>query len=105
MKKLLGAALVCLLLAGFVAACGGDEPAQEPEGGEGVVEVYNGGKLVRRFLRVDDLSWFERDNKTMRYGYGILDDNQNGQADAGEVRVYFEFPAETAYLLYTRPTS
>lgn len=103
MKKLFGACMLCLLLAGLLAACGGQETVQEVLGGKAVVEVYNGGKLVRRFIRVDELSWHETSDETMRFGYGILDDNQNMQADAGEARVYFEFPADTPYLLFEQP--
>jgi hypothetical protein len=63
-------------------------------GTNGVLEVYAGDKVVRRFLKIDKLSTAmgTDDNKPRpyRFGYGVLDENLNMQADAGEKRVYFE---------------
>jgi len=63
-------------------------------GTNGVLEVYGGDKLVRRFLKIDKLSTaYCTDDATprnYRYGYGVLDENLNGLADPEEKRVYFE---------------
>jgi hypothetical protein len=63
-------------------------------GTDGVMEVYAGDKVVRRFLKVDKISTAlgTEDGKprAYRYGYGVLDENLNMQADPGEKKVYFE---------------
>ena len=63
-------------------------------GTNGVLEVYAGDKVVRRFLKIDKLSTAlgTDDNKPRpyRFGYGILDENLNMVADPGEKKVYFE---------------
>jgi hypothetical protein len=63
-------------------------------GTNGVLEMYAGDKLVRRFIKIDKLSTAlgTDDNKPRpyRYGYGVLDENLNMVVDAGEKRVYFE---------------
>ncbi len=63
-------------------------------GTNGVLEIYAGDKVARRFLKIDKLSTAmgADDNKprTYRYGYGVLDENLNMIADPGEKRVYFE---------------
>ena len=76
-------------------------------GTDGVLEVYAGDKLVRRFLKVDKLStaYGTEDGKARdyRYGYGILDENLNFQADSGEKRVYFEVSNFTTYVFFESP--
>src|SRR5215208_7511561 len=63
-------------------------------GTNGVLEVYAGDKLMRRFLKVDKLSTAlgTDDNKprAYRYGYGVLDENLNFVADPNEKKLYFE---------------
>ncbi len=63
-------------------------------GTNGVLEIYAGDKVVRRFLKIDKLSTAlgTDDNKPRpyRFGYGVLDENLNMTVDAGEKRVYFE---------------
>ena len=63
-------------------------------GTNGVLEIYAGDKLVRRFVKIDKLSTAmgTDDNKPRpyRFGYGVLDENLNMIADPGEKRVYFE---------------
>ena len=63
-------------------------------GTNGVLEIYAGDKLVRRFIKIDKLSTAmgTEDNKPRpyRYGYGVLDENLNMVADPGEKKVYFE---------------
>ncbi len=77
-------------------------------GTNGVLEVYAGDKVVRRFLKIDKLSTAmgTDDNKPRpyRYGYGVLDENLNFQADAGEKKVYFEISDyATNYIFFENP--
>jgi len=90
----LGASAVALVLA--LGACSQEQQnklgrdIQNWTGTNGVLEVYAGDKLVRRFLKVDKLSTAmgTDDNKPRpyRFGYGVLDENLNMQADAAEKR-------------------
>jgi hypothetical protein len=63
-------------------------------GTNGVLEVYAGDKVVRRFLKIDKLSTAmgtdDNNPRPYRFGYGILDENLNMIADPGEKKVYFE---------------
>lgn len=76
-------------------------------GTNGVLEVYAGDKVVKRFLAIDKLSTaYGTDDKTARpyrYGYGILDENLNGVADPGEKRVYFEIGEHDQYVFFENP--
>jgi len=74
-------------------------------GTNGVLEVYAGDKLVKRFLDIDKLTTATgTDNdkdRPYRYGYGYNDKNLNGKKDDGEKRVYFEFSDySTSYIFY-----
>jgi hypothetical protein len=63
-------------------------------GTNGVLEVYAGDKVVRRFLKIDKLSTAlgtdDSKPRPYRFGYGVMDENLNMIADPGEKRVYFE---------------
>ena len=63
-------------------------------GTNGVLEVYAGDKVVRRFLKVDKISTAlgtdDGKPRAYRYGYGVLDENLNMIADSAEKKVYFE---------------
>ncbi len=76
-------------------------------GTDGVLEVYAGDKLVRRFLKVDKMSTaLGTDDKTpraYRYGYGVLDENLNFQVDPGEKKVYFEISDYTNAVFFDNP--
>ncbi|OIQ01083.1 MAG: hypothetical protein AUK35_00530 [Zetaproteobacteria bacterium CG2_30_46_52] len=77
-------------------------------GVDGVLEVYAGQKLAKRFLEIDKLSTAvsTTDNapRPYRFGYGILDENLNMVADKNEKKVYFEFSDySTSYIFYTFP--
>ena len=107
----LGACAVLLL---FLGACTQEQQnklgrdIQNWTGTNGVLEVYAGDKLVRRFLKVDKLSTAmgTDDNKPRpyRFGYGVLDENLNMQADANEKKVYFEISDyATNYLFFENP--
>jgi hypothetical protein len=76
-------------------------------GTNGVLEVYAGDKLVRRFLKIDKLSTAlgtdDRVARAYRFGYGVLDGNLNGVADDGEKRVYFEVSDFSTYVFFENP--
>ncbi len=76
-------------------------------GTNGVMEVYAGDKLVRRFLKVDKLSTAlgtdDRQPRAYRFGYGVLDENLNFQVDPGENKVYFEVGDYTTYVFFESP--
>lgn len=78
-------------------------------GVNGVLEVYAGDKLVRRFIKVDKLTTaLGTDNskdRPYRFGYGIMDANLNGVVDSGEKKVYFEFSDySTSYIFFENPS-
>ncbi|HEC04576.1 MAG TPA: hypothetical protein ENI84_00060 [Thiothrix sp.] len=77
-------------------------------GTNGVLEVYAGDKLVKKFLEIDKLSTAsgtsDGGSRPYRYGYGVYDTNLNGIADKGERKVYFEFSDySTSYVFYEDP--
>ena len=77
-------------------------------GTNGVLEVYAGDKLVRRFIKIDKLSTAmgTDDNKPRphRFGYGVLDENLNMVADPGEKKVYFEISDYASnYVFFENP--
>ncbi len=78
-------------------------------GADGVLEVYSGGKLVCRFLKISKVSpALGTDDglvRPYRYGTGILDVNLNGVVDPGEEEKYFEISAySTEYVFYGKPS-
>ena len=77
-------------------------------GTDGILDVYAGEKLVKRFIKVDKLSTATGTSDSVtrpyRFGYGVLDENQNQKVDEGEKRVYFEFSDySTSYIFYEKP--
>ncbi|MEY2873397.1 MAG: hypothetical protein RLZZ373_768 [Pseudomonadota bacterium] len=107
-------ALVVAMAAGALAGCTQEKQneimrsVQNWTGTNGVLEVYAGDKLVRRFIKIDKMSTaYGTDDKLprpYRYGYGVLDENLNGTQDDGEKRVYFEISDySTAYVFYESP--
>jgi hypothetical protein len=76
-------------------------------GTDGVMEVYAGNQVIKRFLKVDKLSTALGTDDSVpreyRFGYGVLDENLNGQVDAGEKRVYFEVGAFATYVFFENP--
>lgn len=78
-------------------------------GTDGVLEIYAGDKLVRRFINIDKLTTSlgttEKTARPYRYGYGYLDLNFNFKRDPGEKKVYFEFSDySTNYIFFENPT-
>jgi hypothetical protein len=76
-------------------------------GTNGVLEVYAGDKLVKRFLAIDKLSTAlgtdDKAPRAYRFGYGVLDENLNGIVDPGEKRVYFEVGDFSHYVFFENP--
>jgi hypothetical protein len=76
-------------------------------GTNGVMEIYAGPTLVKRFLKVDKLSTAlgtsDSKPREYRYGYGVYDENLNGQADPDEKRVYFEVSDYSTYVFFESP--
>ena len=77
-------------------------------GTNGVLDVYAGDKLVKRFIKIDKLSTAVstsgNSDRPYRYGYGVLDANFNLKVDEGEKKVYFEFSDySTSYVFYENP--
>lgn len=78
-------------------------------GTDGVLDVYAGEKLVKRFIKIDKLSTATgTSNNTprpYRFGYGFADLNFNLVKDPGEKKVYFEFSDySTSYIFYENPS-
>lgn len=77
-------------------------------GTNGVMEIYAGEKLVRRFIKIDKLTTASATQgsgaRPYRFGYGVFDLNLNGVQDSGEKQVYFEFSDySTNYIFYGDP--
>ena len=76
-------------------------------GTNGVMEVYAGDKVVKRFLKIDKLSTAigtsQDEARNYRYGYGVMDENLNGTVDEGEKRVYFEVGDFNHYVFFENP--
>lgn len=77
-------------------------------GTNGVLEVYAGDKLVRRFIQIDKLSTaYGTDDgraRSYRFGYGVMDENLNLEKDGDEKKVYFEISDYgTPYVFFESP--
>ena len=76
-------------------------------GTNGVLEVYAGDKVVRRFLKIDKISTAlgtdDQTPRAYRYGYGVLDENLNMLADPGEKKVYFVICDYTNAVFFENP--
>ena len=77
-------------------------------GTDGVLEIYAGEQLVRRFINIDKLSTAygtsDSNPRPYRFGYGYLDVNLNMVKDADERKVYFEFSDySTSYVFFENP--
>ena len=105
--------LILLLSSVFIGGCTQEQQnkigrgIQNWTGTDGVLEVYAGDKLVRRFLKVDKLSTAlgtdDGKPREYRYGYGYLDENLNMQVDPTEKKVYFEFSNYSTIVFFENP--
>ena len=106
--------LIALSTALMLASCTQEQQnkisrdIQNYTGTNGVLEIYAGDKLVRRFLKVDKISTAmgtsDSQPRPYRYGYGVLDENLNMVADSNEKKVYFEISDySTHYVFFENP--
>jgi hypothetical protein len=78
-------------------------------GTNGVLEIYGGDKVVKRFIEIDKISTATATQGSVtarpyRFGYGVLDENLNNRRDEGERKVYFEFSDySTPYVFFEAP--
>ncbi len=78
-------------------------------GTDGILEIYAGNTLVKRFMKIDKLTTASgtsnNNDRPYRYGYGYLDQNLNNVIDADEKKkVYFEFSDySTSYIFFENP--
>ena len=106
--------MLALSAAAFLAACTQESQnqirrgIQNWTGTNGVLEIYAGDKLVKRFMKIDKISTAygtdDSSPRSYRYGYGVLDENLNAVVDPGEKRVYFEISDyATNYVFFESP--
>jgi hypothetical protein len=77
-------------------------------GTNGVLDVISEGKILYRVIRIDKLSTANAtggsSSRPYRFGYGVLDTNQNYVKDPGEHETYFEISDYgTSYFFYENP--
>ncbi len=112
MKKVILVTLIGISL--FFAGCTKEtqneigRSLQNWTGSDGVLDIYMGGKLVKRFIKVGKLTSATSTTGNLprdyRYGYGYLDANQNFRVDRGEKKLYFEISNySTPYVFYENP--
>ena len=109
-RRIVVAAMAALMLAGCTQETQNQisRSIQNWTGTNGVLEVYAGDKLVRRFIGIDKLTTASGTDdgraRAYRYGYGVLDENQNFLKDADEKKVYFEVSDyATNYIFFENP--
>ena len=106
--------MFALAAAVFLAACTQESQnqlrrgIQNWTGTNGVLEIYAGDKLVKRFMKIDKISTAygtdDSSPRSYRYGYGVMDENLNAVVDPGEKRVYFEISDfATNYIFFESP--
>lgn len=104
---------IVLLAAVLLAGCTQEtqnkfgRAVQNWTGTNGVLEIYAGDKLVKRFLKIDKISTAVstrgNDPRPYRFGYGVNDKNLNNEVDPGEKKVYFEFSDySTSYVFFEK---
>ena len=107
-------AMAAVLLLLLLAACTQERQnqlrreVQNWTGTNGVLEIYAGNTLVKRFMKIDKISTAMGTDdavpRSYRFGYGVLDENLNGVVDPGEKRVYFEISDySTNYVFFENP--
>lgn len=113
MKKIIARSSLVTLLILTISACTQEtqnkfgRAVQNWTGTDGVLEIYAGEKLVKRFIQIDKLSTAVSTKgnapRPYRFGYGVNDLNLNGKKDAGEKKVYFEFSDySTSYVFFEK---
>lgn len=77
-------------------------------GTDGVLDIISEGKIMYRFIKIDKLSTAfgtgDKETRPYRFGYGVLDQNQNYVHDESESKIYFEVSDfATSYIFYEKP--
>jgi hypothetical protein len=78
-------------------------------GTNGVLDVISNGQVMYRFIQIDKLSTARATGdsgvaRPYRFGYGVLDKNQNFKREATEKKIYFEVSDySTQYVFYENP--
>lgn len=114
MNKFLALGVSAVLGGALLAGCTQESQnkigraVQNWTGTNGVLEVYAGNELVKRFMKIDKLSTAtgtsDGGSRPYRFGYGVLDENLDGQVNNGEKKVYFEISDySTMYVFYEDP--
>lgn len=117
LARLRGAAMIAVVAvaASMLAGCTQEtqnrfgRALQNWTGTRGVLEVYSGGKLVKRFINIDKLSTASGTNdgnvRPYRFGYGHLDSDLDFTVGPGEEKkVYFEVSDySTEYIFFESP--
>jgi hypothetical protein len=114
LQKIKHTALITTIIgASLLSACTQEQQnkisrdIQNWTGTNGVMEVYAGDKVVRRFLKVDKVSTAlgtdDKQPRAYRFGYGVLDENLNMQVDPGEKKVYFEVSDYSNSVFFENP--
>jgi len=111
MKKIIGLGLVATTL--LIVGCTQEQQnrmshgIQNWTGTNGVMEIYAGEKIIRRFLKVDKMTTGigrnDGEKRAYRYSYGYYDTNLNYKVDEGEKKVYFEVGDYTNYSFFENP--
>jgi hypothetical protein len=113
--KLMRYALLAAVFVAMLSGCTQEtqnnlgRAVQNWTGTDGILEVYAGDKLVKRFVKIDKISTAASTDgkiaRPYRFGYGYLDANLNGVIDLNEKKkVYFEFSDySTSYIFYENP--
>ena len=78
-------------------------------GTDGVLDIYAGNTLVKRFMKIDKLTTAASTQgdraRPYRFGYGFMDSNLNGTIEQNEKKkIYFEFSDySTSYIFFENP--
>lgn len=79
-------------------------------GTNGVLDIISEGKVMYRFIGIDKLTTASAtgvqtaESRAYRFGYGVLDLNQNYKPDPDEKKIYFEVSDySTQYVFYDNP--
>ena len=109
-KLLLGISVLVLIFTGCTQEQQNklSRGVQNWTGVNGVVDIYSGGKLMKRFIKIDKLTTAKGTDdgaiRPYRFGYGYIDANFNYKVDKGEKKVYFEISNySTQYVFYESP--
>lgn len=114
MKKILTTTLIAMT-AHFMSACTQEtqnkisRSIQNWTGTNGVLDIVSNGQVMYRFIDIDKLTTANSTDginiaRPYRYGYGVLDLNQNYVKDGDERKIYFEISDySTFYVFYEKP--